>query len=83
MENLLGCPTIFWNSELNPNKDNQSNGGDESISSTEEIEDAILPLGGLIDLIPPARRRRRQNQPGGHLQSHHRSHPLFSTYQSD
>lgn len=20
MENLLGCPTIFWNSELNPEK---------------------------------------------------------------
>ncbi|PON84067.1 hypothetical protein TorRG33x02_201870 [Trema orientale] len=31
----------------------QSNGGDESISSAERVEDAVLPLSGLIDLVPP------------------------------
>ncbi|PON38403.1 hypothetical protein PanWU01x14_312830, partial [Parasponia andersonii] len=31
----------------------QSNGGDESISSAERVEDSVLPLSGLIDLVPP------------------------------
>ena len=31
----------------------QSNEGNESVSSAETVEDAVLPLGGFVDLVPP------------------------------
>ena len=33
----------------------QSDRGDESISSAESEEDAVLPIRGIVDLIPPVR----------------------------
>lgn len=32
----------------------QGNGGDERVGCAESVEDAVLPPGGVIDLVPPA-----------------------------
>lgn len=51
----------------------QSDGGDEGVGSAESVEDAVLPLGVLVDLVPPIGEERGElHGRGGECEWHSR-----------
>lgn len=50
----------------------QSDGGDKGISSTESVEDPVLPLRGPIDIVPPTSHQSFHVRHGREAQWHSR-----------
>ena len=50
----------------------QSDGGDKGISSTESVEDPVLPLRGPIDIVPPTSQQSFHVRHGREAQWHSR-----------
>lgn len=57
VEDFLRGPSELGHPALDPDELNQCDGGDEGVGGGEGEEGPVLPLGRLVDIVPPAPER--------------------------